>query len=463
MRRRLVLPVLVSLLALPALARADEPAPPPPPTAPDVNDKMLATVPSARVNIRSWDEALQHIRARSTDMRIAMQEVARAEAQSRVALAGALPSLNGTVAYTHNLITNEGAQFTGVSAGQANIRPVRVPFPDFATGSLQLVQPVLALRAWYTIGTREVAEDAARLSLDDAKRVIALTVANAIVAVVTAERIAELNRNGLRNALVRLELTDRKMALGSLTGLDVVRARQDVEVARATLVAGDESLRQAREALGLAVGVPEQVGVPPSVNLAGLEASAKKTCKPANSVDQRPDVLALRSRAEVARRTVNDVKYQYAPIINLQSSLNTTTLNTGAAPNTTWNIQAVLTVPLWDGGARYGSRRDAQAQELQALERVEAARRQAAIQLTQAQRGVSVAEERQRVAAETRSLANETDRLTRAAFAEGRGTSLELVAAAQALRDAEINLALREFDLVKARILAVLSNATCPY
>lgn len=340
---------------------------------------------------------------------------------------------------------------------------MQVPFPDFATGQLVATQPVLALRAWNAIGTARVAADATRLSFDDAKRQIALAVANAIVGVVTAERIAELNRVGLRNALSRHELTVRKSALGGATGVDVIRARQDVEVARATLVAGDESLRQAREMLGLALGLPEQVGVPPTVDISGLERDARSTCKPAPTVDARPDVASLRTRVEVAHRTVNDVKYQFAPTVNLQSGISTTTVDTGASPNTTWNVQGVLVVPLWDGGARYGNLRDAHAQEAIAEQRLEAGRRSAIIQVAQAKRGVTVAEDRQRVAGAARDLSAETDRLTRLAYQEGRGTSLELITAAQSLRESEIQLALREFELVKARVLAVLALASCPW
>jgi outer membrane protein TolC len=433
------------------------------PPAPNVDDPMLAPVPRAKVEIATWEDALRHVRARSTELRIALEDVARAEAQQRVALAGALPSINATGAYTHNLITNETAQFAGLGPAGPITRPVRTPFPDYVTGSLVAVQPVLALRAWNAIGTANVAEDAARLSLDDTKRLIALGVANAIVGVVTAERVAELNRLGLRNALQRLDLAQRKTTLGGGTGLDVVRARQDVETARATLVAGDEVLRQARESLGLALGVPQGVGVPPNVDISGLEAAARSSCRPAPSVDERPDVAALRTRVDIAHRNINDVKYQFTPTVNLQSSINTTTIDTGAAPNTTWNVQAVLQVPIWEGGARYGNLRDTQAQELQAIQRLEAQRRKAIVEIEQARRGVAVAEDRRRVAASSRDLAAETDRLQQIAYREGRGTSLELVTAAQALREAEINLALRDFDVVKARVLAVLALASCPW
>lgn len=473
MRRQLAATTLLSaflaatLLAAPeALAQATGQAEaqgteiPPPPT---VDDPMLAPVPRATTEISTWEEALQHVRARSTDLRVAAATVQRAEAQQRVALAGALPTLTGQAAYTHNLITNENPVPVGLGPGGLITRQIQTPFPDYVTGQLAASQPVLALRAWHAVGTSKVATEASRYSFDDAKRQIALSVANAIVGVVTAERIAELNRIGLRNALTRLELTARKSTLGGATGLDVVRARQDVEVARATLVAGDESLRQSREALGLALGIPEQVGVPTTVDISGLERDARNTCKVAPNVDARPDVAALRTRVEVAHRGVNDVKYQFAPTVDLRSGLATTSVDTGASPSTTWNVQAVLSVPIFEGGARYGNLRDTRAQEDIAIQNLEAGRRTATVEVTQARRGVTVAEDRRRVATSARDLAAETDRLTRLAYQEGRGTSLELITAAQSLRESEIQLALREFEVVKARVLAVLALASCPW
>ena len=123
----------------------------------------------------------------------------------------------------------------------------------------------------------------------------------------------------------------------------------------------------------------------------------------------------------------------------------------------------MLSVPLWEGGARYGNLRDTHAQEDIAVQNLEAGRRTAIIQVTQARRGVTVAEDRRRVATSHAISAAETDRLTRLAYQEGRGTSLELITAAQSLRESEIQLALRDFELVKARVLAVLALASCPW
>ena len=98
-----------------------------------------------------------------------------------------------------------------------------------------------------------------------------------------------------------------------------------------------------------------------------------------------------------------------------------------------------------------------------AAQRLEQVKRTATIEVTQARRAVDVTNQSRLVAEKARDLAKETDRLVRTAYQEGRGTSLELVAAATTLRQAEISLALREFEVVRARVAAVIALSTCSY
>ena len=434
-----------------AAAQAPIPIPPPP----SVDDPMLAPLPPPARVIASWAQALQLIRANSTDLRTAYDEVSRAEAQYRTALAGTLPSLTGNVAYTHQLLVATG--FNPLTGTQTT-----TPTENTMTGNLSFSQPLFVPRVWHSLGTARRQEDAAELSLEDEKRTIALGVANAVIAVVTAERIAELNRSGFRAALERLDLTRRKQALGAATGLDVVRAQQDVESARATLVTGDESLRQSREALGLALGIPDGIGVDPQVNLDSLVENAMSTCKQTTNIEQRADIAASRVRADIASREVGDVDWQFSPTASLGSGFGGAFINPGT-PNPTWNIQAVLSWNIWDGGARYGALRNARVDEDEAALNLTALRRNASIQLVQAQRGVTVAEASRKVASDARQLAAENDRLTQIGYTSGSLTSLDLVTAAQALRAAEIQLALEDFNLVKARVLALLQLANCPW
>jgi outer membrane protein TolC len=458
------------------------------PAAPTIDDPMLAAMPPAPRAVATWEETLDLIRARSTDLRTAYDEVLRAEGLVRTALAGTLLTVNGTGTYAHFLAGSTGVtaltaqQQAALGAALAPSAPasqqaavgtafasafdsVGTTPSDQITLGAQALQPIIALEPWHNYQTTKISVEAARLSYEDMKRTIALSVANDLIAVITAERVAELNRVGTRSALERLDLSRRKNNLGAASRLDVVRAQQDVETARATLVTGDEALRQAREALGLALGVPGQVGVTRDLNLDGLVQAALDSCKVADSVEARADVAAARKRVEVARRNVDDVYYLFLPTLSAQSvaSYNAPFQSSQGSTTSSWNIGAVLTVPLWDGGVRYGSLRQTRALEDEARQTLEATRRQAAVQVEQARRSVTVAEAAEMVAKNARVLAAETDRLTRTGYIEGQGTSLELVTAAAALREADITLALRQFDLVRARVTAILALANCPW
>jgi outer membrane protein TolC len=455
---------LIGCLALSAPASAQTPAPAPPtsftlPAPPPVSDPMLAPVAPPRRVLSSWEEAIAYLRARSTDVRIALDQVLQAEAQTRIALAAYLPAINGTGTLTHNFITKTGFQL-GPNGAPVSFE---TPTGTYATGNIQLQQALINAQAFDQISINELSEDASQLSVDDKKRTLALSLANQVVAVVTAERSAEINRVGLKVALEQLEITRRKQNLGAANGLDVVRAEQNAANARATLVSGDESLREAREALGLALGVAEETGVAQNVNVDGLAQSAMGMCRVVKDVDERPDVAAARTNLDVAKRNLKNVYFQFLPTVQAQSTVASTSQNTGPSPNTTWNIQGVLSVPLWDGGVRYGNLRFARAAEDIAAQNLEALRRQAIIQVQQAQRQLVVAEVSDKVAREQRDLAARNDLMTQTAYMAGQGTSLELVTASEAHRQAELNLALQDFGVVKARLLAVLALATCPW
>ena len=437
------------------LGGALPPSPPPPP----VSDPMLAPPARPSREVASWADAVSLTRSRSTDLGTALAEVTRAEAQTRTSLAAILPTINGSISYPHQFITKE-TQVLG-SPGDPP-RTVTTPQSDYFNGGITLQQSIVNVQTWHTIKTNRENEKMQRLSADDISRQITLGTATAVVAVVASERVAELNRIGLRTALERRELTSRKQVLGVGTGLDVVRADQDVSSARAAIVTGDESLRKSREALGLALGLPEQVGVAKTINVDAVAQEAERTCPRVEKLAQRADLEAAQKRVEIAERNVSNVELNFLPTISAQSQISTTTADLGnSAQRSSWSVTAVLSIPIWDGGARYGSLRSARALRDESGFALESQRRNATIEVAQARRSVSVAEASLDVARQTQRLAARVDQLTQTAYRAGQGTSLELVTAASALRQAEIGLALREFDVVSARLQALFALAHC--
>jgi outer membrane protein TolC len=446
--------LLVASLIWPADAIAEPADPPAPqPEAPEVTDPMLAPAPPASRVVRSWDEALGLMRSRSPDYISGLESVRRAEAQSRIALAAVLPTLDGQGSFTHQFFTRTQP----VAAGSVVTPPPNV----WAAGAI-LTVPIINPRGLYGLGTSSRNEDAAKLDYSEVRRAITTSAVNAMLSTLTTERVAELNRSGLRAALERLALAQARLKYGQGTELDVDRAQQDVAASRALLISGDESLLQTREEFGRALGSAEALGVPPSLDLEELERAVARTCRLNEDIERRPDVAAARKRVEIAERAIHDAELQLAPSLGAVSQLNYASQTT-LGPNTTWSLQGVVSVPFYDGGARYGAIRDAQAAREQARQALVSARLNAVISSSRAHRAVGVSRASRDVALERRDLAKRIDGRTREGYARGFGTSLDLVTSAQALRQNEISLALQELELGQARASAVLTNAECVY
>jgi outer membrane protein TolC len=327
-----------------------------------------------------------------------------------------------------------------------------------AAATWNIVNP----RGYYGVSTADKSIDAARLAFEDRRREIATIVIAAFLATLAAERVAELNRVGLRTALERLELTQTRLRFAKGTPLDVDRAQQDVAAARAQLIAGDESLQQAREALGQVLGSRIPLSAPGTLDLVGLERAVARTCRLNTDLEQRPDVATARLRVELAERQVRDAELQLSPTISVGSQAGYVSAVT-FGPKSALLVQGTLTVPFYDGGARYGAKRDAQAAVQQARQALEAARINAIVTSSRAERAVTVLQSSRDVVREQRDLAARVDQRTRSGYLQGLGTSLDLVTSAQALRQSEISLALLDFQVAQARANAYLVNAECAY
>lgn len=423
---------------------------------PDVNDPMLEPIELPTQVLASWRQALSLVQGRSTSIATARARIVEANARSRQALAAALPNITGSGTVNRNLLFATGATFT--AQGQSN---VRLPFPATAwNAGVSLRQPIFDLRTWYDIRTTDTAVEAAAMSAEDVERIALGGLADTIVSVITAERLAEVSRVSLRSNLSTLDLTQRRTRLGAASSVDVLRAEQEVASNRSDVVQADESVRRAREALGMALGFPEGWGVAPHIKVDGLAADAQSVCSPISDPDQRSDVRAAKLNVDVSERAAEGVKLGNAPTLDVVSDFSYTTDPRSARP-VLWSIGAVLTVPIYDGG-RLGSERDINvASATIARQQLTDATRRARLEAVQAQRSIEVAESTFVVSRQARDIAEESSRLARIAFVHGTGTSFDLVESARRQRLAEIDVTIKEFEVVRARIAALLALSNC--
>jgi len=425
---------------------------------PEVSDPMLEPIELPPQALSSLQQALSLIQSRSTTLATARARIAEASARSRQVLANVLPVISGNGSVNRNLLFATGSTLTGASGVQNNIR---IPFPATTwNAGVSLRQPLVDLRSWYDINTADTTIEAAAISAEDIERQTLGALAETIVSVITAERLAEVSRVSLRFNLSTFDLTQRRTRLGAASAVDVLRADQEVASTRSDVVTADETVRRAREALGMALGYPEAWGVAPTIKVDGLGTYAKAVCTPVTDPEQRSDVRAAKLNVEVSERTAESSNLGVAPTVDLVSDFSYTTDPRSARP-VLWSIGAVLTIPIYDGG-RLGAERNVNvANASVARQQLTEATRRARLEAVQSQRAVEVAEANFGISRQARSIAEESARLARIAFLHGTGTSFDLDESARRQRQAEIDVTIKEFEVVRARIAALLALSNC--
>ena len=421
---------------------------------------MLDDPPGAPHQLSHWRDALKMIRANSSLLRTARSQVDIARGQARQALAPALPSVTGNGQINHHLLRGEGINFYSDPPGATT------SLPDPATtwnAGLNLRVPLLASKEWYDRGTAKRVIDARQLEAKDVERLTVGDVANAIIQVVTAERAAEVSRVSLRSSLSNLELNRRRARLGSASAVDVLRMEQEVERARAQVINADEAIRRSRENLGIALGTSESWGVAPNISLDAMALDARNSCQQEKSVDTRLDVRAAEANADIARRNVKSVDYTYVPTIDGVSSATywSNADQTANGEHVTWTIGAVLSWNIYDGGYRYGTRQVNEAQLAIAQESVVDRKREARVEVERALRSIRVAEAALQVSTRAAEIARQSARFAQITYLNGTGTSFDMVDTARTQREAELDVTLKEFELLRAKITAFLALASC--
>ncbi|HEX6764079.1 MAG TPA: TolC family protein [Polyangiaceae bacterium] len=426
------------------------------PTLPNIEDPMLVPPPPPAKVLMSWREAIDLARRQSTSLRTSLAHVDESAGRARQALSNALPQLSARAALDHEFIRNDVVSpFTGT----------RTTIPDPATtlgGALDLRIPLFAPAAWHNHGTAKDATELAKLDVKEIERLVVRAIADAMVSTITAERLSEVTRVSLASALSTVDLNKRRAALGASSQLDVLRAEQLVQDARGNVVTADETLRRSREALGTAIGSFEAYGVSPDIRLETLAQDARTYCSQEKSLDKRPDVVAANASVALAERRRDGVKWSFWPTLDAVSTLGVT----GArSPNNddyvSWTVGGRLNWLLYDGGERYGRRDELDATARVAKEALTDTRQRANTEVVQSLRAVEVATQNLQVFTQSREIAAETARLAKVAFMNGSGTSFDLVDTAGRLRQAEIDLTVKQFELLRARVAAFLSLASC--
>jgi outer membrane protein TolC len=178
--------------------------------------------------------------------------------------------------------------------------------------------------------------------------------------------------------------------------------------------------------------------------------------------EQRPDVRAQKERTEAARRVLRDSYADYLPLLMATAQPFYQHPATATQPETGWQAQLLLTIPFYDGGARYGLRRERSALYEEAKEQLEGLLRQARSEVRTAFDEVRRADEALLAARDAARLAHEALEMTTLAYREGATNDLEVVDAERRARDADTAALSAEDASRQARIDLLAASGRFP-
>jgi outer membrane protein TolC len=211
--------------------------------------------------------------------------------------------------------------------------------------------------------------------------------------------------------------------------------------------------------MGVALGRSEPVRVALPAALPAAVAAAAPDAAPLveRALERRPELAAARAQADAAAAQVDSARARLAPQLSGTLSAFASDVPYVTQERQGWRATLDLTWQLYDGGLRYGKRRQANAQLAAARASAEGARLQVIQEVQDGARDVAVATERLRLAEQQRKLAADAAASAKRSFEAGVASSLDVVDANDRLYQSDVGLADGRARLGVAR--AALSRA----
>jgi outer membrane protein TolC len=400
-------------------------------------------VASPVVERLTFEEAVERATSRNPSAAEATQAILRAEALLSQARSVFLPFASGNVATT---VIDAARGFDG---------SVVIPRTQTAFSATVSYQ-VLAASGWAAKNQAADRAAIARVSAEETRRNVAISAAQAYLAVIAAERQSEITLRNRDTARALEEYARARLEAGQGSRLNHVRSVQQLASAEALVQLAELMVRRAQEALGVVVFASGPVG-------AKGEPVFPPAPPPADDgwLAARPDVRRRTAELGAADRVVSDAWKSWLPTVSASFTPRYVTPAGLFELSKTWRAFFWLDVPIFDATLRPDKRVRIADREAARL-RLDALTLEARSEVRVAQDAVRSSE---RIAASMRQAAESADealRITEIAYRAGATTNIEVVQAQQAARTGEIEAAVAEDRLRQARLDLLVAMGRFP-
>jgi len=267
--------------------------------------------------------------------------------------------------------------------------------------------------------------------------------------VLSQHRLADANQRAADNARDHYEDAKARLSAGTGNRLDLARAGQELATSQSQLQSALTGLIRTQEALGILAGGDGPIDTTDDMQFPPLPAPAEAM---ADAEQRRTDIVAQRKRVEAAQHVVRDTYADFLPLLTAVGQPFVSSYASLTSPTSGWQAQLVLTLPLYDGGFRYGALEQRRAERDEARELLDAALRTARSDVRTSFEAMQRADLSLQQAREASRLATEALDITTLAYHAGATNDLEVVDAQRRARDADNAAAVAEDAARQARI-----------
>lgn len=383
-------------------------------------------------------EALRKANSRNPSLQAARTDIEKARAQLKNSWALLLPVLTGSLTFTHN------DHHDTVSLGGGP--EVIIRRQDDLRGNLMVTMPVINARAWLGIWAANQGEEVSKLTVENVRQTLLLSVAQTYFAALSARSMIGISDNNIQ--AIERHLAIAKLRYGHGTGrrVDVLRAETDLVTAKESLVSAQAAFDDSCDALGTLMGYGTMVRPSPAPSIKAPDVSEEDL--QTQALTQREDIKLQRAMTELAQRQLTSSWMSFIPSLGFSWQLNqqlSDPSDFSDADKSRWFYALVLSVPIYDH-TRYAELDQLRAAAHRAELESENAQLQASLEVRQAYRRWTKAKQLVDSARRKAKLAKESLDLAELAYTNGSGSSLEVTDARRTSQQAEMDLAVREFD-----------------
>ena len=298
-------------------------------------------------------------------------------------------------------------------------------------------------RIEHGISLAEARSEAVRARAELTRVGLMFNVASAYFTALQVQQIIAAQDAVLRSLRESQRIGELQAQVGRIARLDLLKLETRVSEAERDLAGARNAYAQALAVLKELINVPIEV----SLNVAGELVPAPTGVAlgalrdQALAQRQRPDLIALRHEVQAQREAVGIATARFGPSVGFRANYGGATGIDDGITKDDARLLLDFRIPLYEGGVLRAQKRKALAQLRQLRQRLQEAERRALAELERAALDLGAAEPRIRAARRAVVQAEESLRVEREKFGQGRGTSNDLLLAEQALLRSRTELA----------------------